>query len=294
MSMAIPKHIRLAAGAAAVVTVAAGMLTTSSGSSGPKSARDDARAPAAGHVVRLDVDGPSFTSMSGLQASAPLIVKGVPLRQVVGTVPGSNGVPQTIYNVRVDDVVQGDIALVGKTISVFTLGGTINGTTYQADGLETLTDGSPHVFFLAPSSQGGYYPLGGAALAPLTANGTFTLDSNVTGHARLTAPLSAVTCRGKPARRVVPIHTIGRKGRARFAGTATRRIGNTFNRPFRVKLVHRCVVVATGTLKGKQLRLSVRPLHAKGRRPAFPVLRGTFLLLPNGGPAISARRVNIR
>jgi hypothetical protein len=276
----------------AAAAVATAVLLLSGGASSPTDGSKPAAKRAAPAIVALDADGPSFATLAALQSSAELVAKGTPLSKSASQLAG--GLPQTLYKVRVEDVAQGDVALVGTTITVALLGGTSNGTIYEADGLKPLKIGARQIFFLAKSGGASWYPVGGAAVAPLTAKGTFTLGANVTGGAPLRSSLSAVSCKGKP-KGVVSVKARGGKASAKLVGVSKRRIGSSATKTYKVKLIRGCSVAASGTVRGKSLRLSVRPGPKKGKRVTYRKLRGLFVLLPNGGrAAIKPVRVSIR
>jgi hypothetical protein len=259
---------------------------------------DGSRAPAARApmpVVALDADGPSFPDLATLQSSAELIVTGVPLSRKVSEIPGGEGLPQTVYTVRVDDVLQGDVSLVKRDVMVATLGGAHGGKVYEAHGLRTLVTGDRYVFFLARGDGKGYFPLGGAALGALKADGSFTLSADVTTGTGLTAKVADMVCKGTVVKGRYEARTRGRAARRHYTARTAKRIGRRKATRYAVKLVRGCRVIATGSAKDKLLILTVKPLSASGKTPRYPRLKGSYTLRYNGGPAaIPTVRVVIR
>lgn len=295
--MRASRYAKLLLGA---VVLAAGVLVLAVllGSGASRSGRPEAHTRSgdtARPAIALDANGPSFASLSALELKADLIVRGAAVSHTTGTVPGSTGVPQTVYKVRIDDVLQGDVGLVGKTTPVFVLGGPSNGTVYELKGLQTLKHGTKYIFFLAKSSQGGYYPLGGAALGALKANGSFTLPAAVTSGTGLTAKVADMVCKGSVAKGRYVARTRGGAARNRYSARTTKRIGRRKATRYAVKLVQGCQVVATGSVKDKLLSLTVKPLSGSGKAQRYPRLRGSYTLRFNGGrTAIPTVRVAIR
>jgi hypothetical protein len=78
----------------------------------------------------------------------------------------------------------------------------------------------------------------------------------------------------------------GRTARRVVVSTTAIRIGARSKRTYRVRLVRGRKTVAVGTLRGRQLRLTVRPSgRTKAGRPRYPRLSGTYTLQSNGGGA---------
>lgn len=78
----------------------------------------------------------------------------------------------------------------------------------------------------------------------------------------------------------------GRAARRVVVSTTATRIGASSSRTYRVRLVRGGKTVAVGTLRGRQLRLTVRPsVRTKAGKRRYPRLSGSYTLRSNGGGA---------
>jgi hypothetical protein len=91
---------------------------------------------------------------------------------------------------------------------------------------------------------------------------------------------------GKTAAKIVTAKLRGGRAARVVVSTTAVRIGARSSRTYRVRLVRGRKTVATGTLRGRRLRLTVRPSgRTKAGRARYPRLSGTYTLRSNGGGA---------
>nr|WP_246852029.1 HtaA domain-containing protein [Patulibacter sp. SYSU D01012] len=92
---------------------------------------------------------------------------------------------------------------------------------------------------------------------------------------------------GGAAAKRVTARVVGPRGARRTVTlTTATRIGASGSRSYRVRLVRRGRTVATGTLKGRRLRVVVRSTgRTKGGRARYPRLTGAYVLRAQGGAA---------
>ncbi|WP_420363260.1 hypothetical protein AABM26_02320 [Curtobacterium aetherium] len=135
------------------------------------------------HTVVMNADYPVYEGVADAGADSDVVVKGtytdsrVTLLRPeqsdsmdphanpqagaadVGTEDDAMAVVVTVSEVRVEEVVKGDVA-VGDVIEVSQLGGTYDGTTYQEEGTTLLPDvDGDVVLLLAKTSKTGYDPI---------------------------------------------------------------------------------------------------------------------------------------
>lgn len=135
------------------------------------------------HTVVMKADYPVYEGVADAGADSDVVVKGTYTDSRVtllrpeqdgSTDPHANpqagaadvdidddamAVVVTVSEVRVDEVVKGDVA-VGDVIEVSQLGGTYDGTTYQEEGTTLLSDvDGDVVLLLAKTSKEGYDPI---------------------------------------------------------------------------------------------------------------------------------------
>jgi hypothetical protein len=157
---------------------------------GSQAAADGASQGGAVPRFRMDADHEVYPTVGEITEATDTIVVG----QVVGhsTEPGVSpgvdaagdplpAIPHTDHLVSVAAVVNGPGAG-GGAIHLVVAGGMTPEGEYVLEGAPQLSDGESALFFLVDGADGRFYPLaGGAAVAPGTGEGTFSLPADATG-----------------------------------------------------------------------------------------------------------------
>ncbi len=143
----------------------------------------------------------------------------------------------------------------------------------SADGQRTTWVGVPATV-TADSAEHLAYKAG-------TAYGFFTITAPTSLPARSYPPIDAPVPDDKPKpkpkllRATGHVTKTGRKGSTTVA--LSKRPGATANKAYRIKLVRKGKTIATGTVKGKTLKLKIRKI-GKGKKTRYPKLKGAYTL----------------
>lgn len=188
MSRRLPSAWLLAAAgmALAVAAAIAIWVATGSGVGGERTGEGPKALP----TYRMQADHATYPAVGDVSAAAEEIVVGKVLSESTesGSSPGNDAygdplppIPHTNYSVSVLTVLKGTVQA-GDTIVVSLSGGTTPEGEFVLDGAPEIHVGDTAMFFLRADANGRYYPLaGGAAVAPLQADGSYALPPDATG-----------------------------------------------------------------------------------------------------------------
>lgn len=141
-------------------------------------------------VITLDLDHKEYDDVESLKADADIVLTGTVLgsrviseQSVEKSVDGTAipALPHTLYQVKVKQVLKGDLA--ANAVTVSQLGGQKDGVTYEIEGLTKLTRNTEVIVFLKSGAKDIYYPLaGGFAVATKANTADYSLPDEVNGE----------------------------------------------------------------------------------------------------------------